>query len=136
MMASEIWAFDVDGTVIDSLTGTSLRPGARELLDALRVSGHRVVWWSAGGAHHARQRAEHVGAVDLVDSFHGKDERGADGRYVADHLAEDGGLVVFVDDRPEDLPLGARFVAVSPYLAHNPHDRGLARAMEALSGAN
>lgn len=135
VMASEMWAFDVDGTVIDSLTGTSLRPGTRELLGALRGSGHRVVWWSAGGADHARQRAEHVGVVDLVDAFHGKDERGADGRYVADHLVENGGVVVFVDDRPEDLPLGARFVAVSPYLGHNLLDRGLARALEALSSA-
>jgi hypothetical protein len=32
---------------------------------------------------------------------------------------------VFVDDRPEDMPVGADVIAVSPYLSHNVHDRGL-----------
>ena len=32
---------------------------------------------------------------------------------------------MFVDDQPDDLPDDARVVAVSPYLAANPHDRGL-----------
>jgi long-chain acyl-CoA synthetase len=128
---TETWAFDVDGCLVDSLTGTSLRPGARELLASLRRDGHRIVWWSAGGAEHARQRAERLGAADLVDAFHGKDSRGADGRFLADHLAPAATPVVFVDDRPEDVPRGAPTVRVSPYLADNPHDRGLARALDA-----
>ena len=33
---------------------------------------------------------------------------------------------MFVDDRPEDMPLGADVVAVAPYLVDNRHDRGLA----------
>jgi long-chain acyl-CoA synthetase len=131
MTPTETWAFDVDGCLVDSLTGTSLRPGARDLLEALRRDGRRIVWWSAGGADHARQRAEHLGAADLVDAFHGKDFRGADGRFLADHLAPPSTTVVFVDDRPEDLPHGVPTVHVSPYLADNPHDRGLERALEA-----
>lgn len=129
----ETWAFDVDGCVVDSLTGTSLRPGTRELLHALRAAGCRIVWWSAGGAEHARLRAVTLGVLELVDAFHGKDARGPDGRYLAEHVAPEGTAVVFVDDRPEDLPAGAAALAVSPYLAHNPHDRGLARAFEAIT---
>jgi hypothetical protein len=40
--------------------------------------------------------------------------------------------VVFVDDRPEDMPVGADIIAVFPYLAMNPHDRGLSEAMRRL----
>lgn len=126
-----VWAFDVDGCLVDSLTGMSLRPGARELLATLRDAGCRVVWWSAGGAEHARQRAELLGVADLVHACHGKDERGPDGRFLVGHLAIDGAEVVFVDDRPEDVPMGARVVVVSPYLVDNPHDRGLQRALAA-----
>ena len=35
----EIWAFDVDGCLVDLLGGASLRPFARELLGALRARG-------------------------------------------------------------------------------------------------
>ena len=31
-MTGLVWAFDVDGCLVDSLTGTSLRPGALEVL--------------------------------------------------------------------------------------------------------
>jgi FMN phosphatase YigB (HAD superfamily) len=130
---NETWAFDVDGTVVDSLTGTSLRPGTVELLSALRGDGRRIVWWSAGGADHARARAEALGVVDLVDAFHDKGGRDGDGRFAAEQLAGGPDGVVFVDDRPEDVPLGSRVLAVSPYLAENPHDRGLARALEAIA---
>src|SRR5581483_7077971 len=36
-VAAAVWVFDVDGCIVDSLTGTSLRPGARELLEHLRT---------------------------------------------------------------------------------------------------
>jgi long-chain acyl-CoA synthetase len=125
------WVFDVDGCLIDSLTGTSLRPGARTLLDHLRRSGQQVVWWSAGGQDYAYRRAEAVGMLELVDAFYGKDQRGDAGRYLTDHfLIADLSTAMFVDDRPEDLPIGAPFVAVSPYLGANPHDRGLLAAGE------
>jgi hypothetical protein len=118
--------FDVDGCIIDSLTGTSLRPGARELLEHLRGAlGVRVVVWSAGGSEYAQRRARALGIDRLADSFHAKDERDGDGRYCTDHFLTARSRAVFVDDRPDDLPVDARVVAVSPYLAANPHDRGL-----------
>ncbi|MET0908328.1 MAG: hypothetical protein ABWZ99_02575 [Ilumatobacteraceae bacterium] len=123
------WVFDVDGTLVDSLTGTSLRPGALRLLERIRASNATVLLWSAGGADYARQRAVAAGIDHLVDGYHPKEGRDADGRYSTAHVlaALDG--VVFVDDRPGDMPVGADVVAVSPYLAPNPHDHGLAAAV-------
>lgn len=126
-MDGETWVFDVDGTLVDSLTGTSLRPGAADLLQHLRTAGARISVWSAGGARHARERLTEQGLAHLVDGFLSKGGRGDDGRY-----EWEGGpgstSPVFVDDHPEDLPAGAEVIAVSPYIAPNPHDRGLAPA--------
>ncbi len=121
--------FDVDGTLVDSLTGTSLRPGALALLERLKSAGATVLLWSAGGADYARQRAATAGIDHLVDSYHDKDGRDADGRYSTAHVLAEIDGVVFVDDRPDDMPLGADVIAVSPYLAPNPRDRGLDRAL-------
>lgn len=118
--------FDLDGCIIDSLTGSSLRPGTVDLLDELRRAGHTLVLWSAGGAAYARQRAETHGIVSRFDAFHDKDGRDAAGRYRTSHFLSDHVRAVFVDDRPEDMPEGADVIAVSPYLGANPHDRGLA----------
>ncbi|MET0908426.1 MAG: HAD family hydrolase [Ilumatobacteraceae bacterium] len=123
------WVFDVDGTLVDSLTGTSLRPGALALLERIRTAGATVRLWSAGGAEYARRRAASTGIGHLVDSYHDKDGRDADGRYTTAHLLLALDDVVFVDDRPGDLPLGADVIIVSPYLAPNEHDRGLERAL-------
>lgn len=125
-----VWAFDVDGCLIDSLSGSSLRPGAAEILACLRADGHHIVLWSAGGAEYAFERAQLHGIATLVDEFHAKEERDQHGRYLASRFAEVIGDVVFVDDRPEDMPVGATVVAVSPYLSHNPHDRALERVMQ------
>jgi len=128
-VAAAVWVFDVDGCIVDSLTGTSLRPGARELLEHLRTGlGVRVLVWSAGGADYAERRARSLGIHHLAAAFHSKVSRDRDGRYRTDHLAVEPGRAVFVDDRPEDLPAGVQVVAVSPYLAENPHDRGLGPA--------
>ncbi len=129
-MAIATWVFDVDGCLIDSLTGTSLRPGATTLLDSLREHGNAVVLWSAGGADYARDRAVEHGIDALVDAFHSKSARDSDGRYVTDAFLDRLDLAVFVDDRPEDLPIGAMIVAVSPYISYDRHDRGLARAID------
>jgi phosphoglycolate phosphatase-like HAD superfamily hydrolase len=120
-----LWVFDVDGCLIDSLTGRSLRPGAVELLSRLREAGHDVVLWSAGGAGYAQQRAEHHGLTDHVDAFHGKDDRDGHRRYLTGAFSDDLATVVFVDDRPEDMPFGATVISVSPYISHNPHDGAL-----------
>jgi hypothetical protein len=124
-----VWVFDVDGCLIDSLGSTSLRPGTAALLDHLRGEGARLLLWSAGGADYARDRMAALGVDDRFHGFFDKEGRDGDGRYVTGFLTDLDG-VVFVDDRPEDLPLGADVVAVSPYLSHNRHDRGLRFAWE------
>jgi hypothetical protein len=119
-----VWVFDVDGCLIDSLVGASLRPGARELLCHLRSSGAKVHLWSAGGADYARARMEPHGVDAHFDGFHDKDARDVHGRYVPSFLT-DALAAVYVDDRPEDMPRGAEVIAVSPYLSENRWDRGL-----------
>ena len=121
---AECWVFDVDGCLIDSLTGRSLRPGARELLAHLGT-GHRVLLWSAGGDAYARARAEEFRVDDHVSGYFAKVGRSSDGCYLTGHLPLDPGRAVFVDDRPEDLAPTLEVLAVSPYLSEDPHDRGL-----------
>jgi long-chain acyl-CoA synthetase len=125
--AADCWVFDVDGCLIDSLTGTSLRPGARELLASL-AGRARVLLWSAGGDAYARARAEQFQMDHLVNGYFSKDGRDAEGRYQTTHLPLGSGHVVFVDDRPEDLADELEVIAVSPYLSDDPHDRGLRAA--------
>lgn len=122
----ECWVFDVDATLVDAMTGSSLRPGARQILEHLRSSAVRVIWWSAGGEDHARRRAAATGVSELVDEFHAKKERGCDGRYRTDHFLAEGSRPIFVDDSPADLPAGGLRIAVFPYISASFHDRGLA----------
>jgi phosphoglycolate phosphatase-like HAD superfamily hydrolase len=130
--AADCWVFDVDGCLVDSLTGTSLRPGARELLDAL-AGRARVLLWSAGGDTYARARAEQFQVDHLVNGYFSKEGRDAAGCYLTAHLPLGPGPVVFVDDRPEDLTVDLDVLAVSPYLSDDPHDRGL-RAVARRAG--
>lgn len=122
------WVFDVDGCLVDSHTGTSLRPGALEVLAHLRSAGAGVTVWSAGGADYARMRLADLDVAHLADRFLSKPARSADGRYRWQGAAT--GPMVFVDDRPEDLAVGTDVIAVPPYIAPNPHDRGLARVAD------
>jgi hypothetical protein len=126
--------FDVDGCLIDLVTGTSLRPLAVELFESLTGQGVDVVLWSAGGAAYAARRASQVGIDTLVAACHGKTERDPDGRWRIDHLLERHRPAVFVDDQPEDLPGHLVVLGVSPYIAHSPHDRGLSAALSAARG--
>jgi FMN phosphatase YigB (HAD superfamily) len=119
------WVFDLDGCLIDSLTGRSLRPGARDLLDQLHWSKATLLLWSAGGAEYARERAREHGIEDLFDGFHAKDCRDGDGRYVTRQLSAPQSSIIFIDDRPEDMPIGTEVVAVHPYISPSPYDRGL-----------
>ena len=121
-----MWVFDLDGCLIDSLRGTSLRPGARELLTALRDRDRRVVVWSAGGAAYARERARDLGFDDLVDAFYDKAERDGSGRWDPAAFAPALDGIVFVDDQPNDLPLEADVIPVFPFLSANRHDGALA----------
>jgi len=133
MTTNDVWAFDVDGCLVDSISGTSLRPLARPILEQLRAQGSVVVLWSAGGGDYARRRAVDHGIDGLIHAFYGKDERGGDGRYLVDHLAVEHRPAVCVDDQPEDLPADVDAVGVSPYLAPNPHDLGLVAVLERIT---
>ena len=132
-IAAEVWAFDVDGCLIDLLGGASLRPHARELLEALRAVGARVVLWSGGGAAWAQTKAEAFGIADLLDGYYGKPDRGPDGRWLLDHLPEHHRPTVCVDDAPAEVPLGVRTIGVRPYLSPNTHDRAFATLADELA---
>lgn len=125
-----VWVFDLDGTLIDSLTGESIRPYAVPLLRTLRESGTTVVVWSAGGGDYARQRCDDHGVTHLVDEFYDKEVRDAEGRWVSSHIRADATYLTFVDDRPEETPTSGRLLAVRPYIGPNPHDRGLLPLLE------
>ncbi|MGA2930755.1 MAG: NIF family HAD-type phosphatase [Acidimicrobiales bacterium] len=125
----DCWVFDVDGCLVDSLTGTSLRPGARELLGHLG-SGSRVILWSAGGDAYARDRAQQFRVDGHVSGYFPKEGRDGDGCYLTGHLPVDTRRAVFVDDRPEDLARDLEVLAVSPYLSEDPYDHGLRAVAE------
>ncbi|HUC04449.1 MAG TPA: HAD family hydrolase [Acidimicrobiales bacterium] len=118
--ASE-WVFDVDGCLVDSLTGTSLRPGTRALLGQLRSRGVTVLVWSAGGAEYAQRRVTQFALGGLVAGCHAKGERDPDGAYGAAHLPVRTDAV-FVDDHPEELGAHLHVVGVRSYLSPDSSD--------------
>lgn len=124
------WLFDVDGTVIDAVTGRSLRPFARELLGALRERGTPVLLWSSGGADYAWRRARETGIDDLVVAAHAKQGRDPAGRWFlpAELLADPPS--VLVDDLPAEVPHVGEVVGVPPYIGPNPRDSALAPLLE------
>ena len=130
-----IWAFDVDGTLIGSIRADVLRPGAAELLAAVRDRGITCTLWSAGGAEYARRSAERHGIAGHFEAFYAKGERGLGGRYSIDHFHRDHRITTFVDDSPVDLPLGAHVVTVSQFLGGNGADDALPCASPATSTA-
>jgi beta-phosphoglucomutase-like phosphatase (HAD superfamily) len=124
----EHWLFDLDGCLVDSFDGTSLRPLARELLEALLAEGHGVDIWSAGGSEYAERVAARVGISGLIGSFWTK-ERGPTGKWtLPQELA--GLRVVCVDDQPDGIPPGVERIAVFPYLGPNPHDQVLRKLLD------
>ncbi len=127
---TDAWVFDVDGCLIDSITGSSLRPLAREVIESLRSRDIAVVLWSAGGADYSEQRARQFEIDHLFAEFHGKKERDGNGRWRIDHLSTVHRPRVFVDDRPEELPDHVEVIGVSPYLGESRHDRGLSGVLE------
>jgi long-chain acyl-CoA synthetase len=134
-ISTPVWAFDVDGCLVDSLTGTSLRPGAVEVLSRIRATGAIVLLWSAGGREHATSRARELGFAYLIDAVYAKEIRGPDGRWSTANLPSGHQPDAFVDDWPDEAPVTGRLVAVTPYIAPNPHDRGLAPLLAELTGA-
>jgi long-chain acyl-CoA synthetase len=120
----EVWAFDVDGTLVDSMSATSLRPGAVAALQGLRGRGHLLVLWSAGGAEHCEAVIARHGLRDLFVACYDKPEL-VDGRLSTAQLPVHHQPQVVVDDRPAEAPLGVRVIAVPPYMTHEPDDRAL-----------
>ena len=126
------WVFDVDGCLVDGLTGRSLRPGTVELLASVRQANHLALLWSAGGAAYARMRAEEHAIDGWFAGFFGKDRRDHTGHYVVDHLGA-AGPIVFVDDHPEDLDTSHQLIGVPSYLRDDAHDRGLQPLIDQLA---
>ena len=127
--APDVWVFDVDGCLIDSMSGSSLRPLAAALIGGLRAQDVAVVLWSAGGAEYAQRRARQVGIEEQVSAFYGKATRDAQGCWSIDHFLPAHRRAIFVDDQPDEVPRTVRVIGVSPYIGENPHDRGLATAL-------
>jgi acyl-coenzyme A synthetase/AMP-(fatty) acid ligase len=124
------WLFDVDGTVVDGITGRSLRPFARELLGALRDRGTPVLLWSSGGAEYAWRRARETGIDDLVVAAFAKRARDGAGRwFLPDELVADPPSVL-VDDLPAELPNVGEVIGVPAYIGPNPRDSALAALLE------
>jgi hypothetical protein len=128
-----VWAFDVDGCLIDSMTGTSLRPAALDVLRLLKESGAVVILWSAGGRHHAASRAAGLGFADFIDAIYSKEERGSDGRWACSNMLPEHQPDVFVDDWPDEAPLAPRLIAVPTYLSPDELDCGLEAILAELT---
>ena len=127
-----MWAFDVDGCLVDSLSGASLRPLAHEVLAGLHAGGATLVLWSAGGREHGCAIAARHGLAALFAGVYDKLGRDEDGRLTTTHLPVPHRPTVVVDDRPEEAPAGTRVVGVPPYLAPDERDRGLAALLAFL----
>jgi hypothetical protein len=127
-----VWAFDVDGCLIDLLGGTTLRPLAVEVLAAVAARGDVAVLWSAGGAQHAERKAAALGLDAFVSGYYDKGTLDASGAWSTAHLPTWHAPHVCVDDAPEHLPAHVRAVAVRPYTAPAAHDRGLSALLDEL----
>lgn len=124
------WALDLDGSLVDLLTGTRLRPGARELITLLCEAGVRVMLWSAGGSGYAQERARRLGLAPYVSAYYDKVRSGPEGPWHVDHLPAADRPSVCVDDQPEYCPPSACVIAVRPYISEDASDTGLAAALE------
>jgi long-chain acyl-CoA synthetase len=119
------WVFDVDATLVDSFTGSSLRPGAFDLLVELTDARQRVFLWSAGGADYAQRRAQLHQVDSMIEGFYSKEERSDGGRFRTDHFVPPEQTAIYIDDIEGDPPEEMIRLHVSPYLVANDHDRGL-----------
>jgi phosphoglycolate phosphatase-like HAD superfamily hydrolase len=116
-----VWVFDVDATLLDGMSGQSVRPRANELLELLSQRGVRLIAWSAGGADYAERKLVGAGLGNWFAEFREKGDRV--NSFYETNFADAWG--VFVDDQPGDLSPLAKVHTVRPYLAPNPHDNGL-----------
>ena len=130
-MRADLWLFDLDGCLVDSMATTTLRPHARDLLDVLRDRGTPAHIWSAGGTEYAARVAARVGISDVIDGYHEK-VRQPDERWALPSIAQ-GAAVVCVDDQPEGVPDGPHVLAVFPYIGLRPHDLAFAGIVAELA---
>lgn len=63
--ARERWVREVDPMMAE----TALLPGARELIEALKARGHRVVLASSGKPHHVERALDLLDARELADDW-------------------------------------------------------------------
>lgn len=131
----DAWVFDVDGCLVDEITGSTLRPLATDVFEALERTGVDIVVWSAGGADYARRRLAQFGLEDRVASFHGKLVRTSGGHWSTVEISARRRPRLFVDDRPGDLAPDVPVLAVPPYLGGSRHDRGLRAVLEAAQAS-
>ena len=130
--SAEVWAFDLDGTLIGSVRSDVLRPHAVTLLHELARREVTCVLWSAGGSAYARRHAIAHGIETSFAAFYGKVERDDHRRYVTDHFAPAHLPLIFVDDAPQDIPLGATVIAVPQFIGGNPADSALVPLIDGL----
>lgn len=128
----QVWAFDVDGTLIGSIRSDVLRPGAVELLRELAARGATTVIWSAGGAEYARRMAGRHGLDGHAAAFYGKERRGADGTFLIDHFEPEHRPTTFVDDQEADPPTAVEVLAVPQFFGGNAADRALLDLIDTL----
>lgn len=126
----------MDGTIIDAMSGSVLRPLVRETFTAVHKLGEAVVLWSAGGAEYARRKANERGVDQLVTDYFSKTTRTDDGRFDASAITAVYDVVCFVDDLPTDAPSSHELIRVNPYLGSSPHDSGLAVVLRRVARAS
>lgn len=133
---ADSWLFDVDGTIVDSITGRSLRPHTRELLGALRERGIHVLMWSSGGADYASRRMAEAGVADLVTATYAKLRRDQAGRWVLPGVLTNSPPSVLVDDLPDEVPRVGTVVGVPPYVGPHQYDHAFAALLQRLDSAS
>ena len=129
----QVWAFDIDGTLIGAIRSDVLRPGVIDVFTAINAVGARVVLWSAGGADYAQRMADNHGLTDHVHGYFEKPDRAGAPFYSVDHFPNTIRPTVFVDDSPSDLPPHWDVIAVEPFMGSNAHDRGLDAVLNRLA---
>jgi long-chain acyl-CoA synthetase len=116
------------------MSGSSLRPLAREVLTRLYREGVTLVLWSAGGREHAADIAARHTFAHLLAGIYDKRGKDDEGCLLTGHLPPAHRPDVVVDDRPEDAPAGTRVVAVAPYMTPDAGDRGLVDLLAEVAG--
>lgn len=109
----------VDGTIIDSLTGRSVRPGTADVLSCVWAQGCSACSGAPVGA--AMRAGVPSSTASAISSSACTPNSATTGHLAATFLA-DPSSATFVDDRPEDLCDVWQIQSVTPSVAHDPYD--------------